>query len=378
MAKSDAYRVVPVTSRAELKRFIKLPYSLYADDPLWVAPLLMEEKKQYSPATNSMLKHCDVQLFLLYRGDEIAGRISAFIDHLAVKHWKEPIGLFGSFECIDDKEAASHLLNAAHEFLKEKGMKIMRGPWSFASQEWGCMIKGFETSPMILAPYNPVYYQDLLESTGLKKAKDLLVYDMEINDESSLPERFLKLTDRVQERYKVTLRPVDMKNLEEDVKTLLFIANEATMNNWGFAPVTEEEAKEIAESVKMILDPDIVMIAEVAGKPVGYLIAFPDINTILKPLKGKLFPFGFVKLLREKKHITQYRIWGLGVLPEYQRKALDTLFYRKLSEVLLSKDPMPTRLEANYVLEDNMVMNNPIMKMGFQVAKKYRVYEKPI
>ncbi|MFH1943961.1 MAG: N-acetyltransferase [bacterium] len=368
-----AFSIQPVQNRKDLRAFIRLPYKLYRDDSIWVPPLLLEEKKKYSEKTNPMLSHCDVRLFLLLQNGKAVGRISAFIDRLAVEHWRENVGLFGSFECIDDVDASQLLLDAARSWLRERGMAKMRGSWSFASQEWGILVKGFDSPPMIMAPYNPPFYNVQMESFGLNKVKDLMVYELDMKDGYELPERFLRMTDRIAEKYGVTVRSVNMKRLEEDVKTIVDVANASTKDNWGFIPVTDEEAHDMAKSLKPVVDPDAVMIAEIDGKPIGYLIGLPDINIILRGLNGRLFPFGFLKLLFGLKKIRQYRIWALGVIPEYQRKAIDTLFYRRLYDVLSPK--RPDRIEANYVLEDNMVMNNPILKMGFNEVKKYRVYE---
>ena len=370
------YRIKIVRSGWTLRKFIHFPYTLYRDHPHWVAPLLTEEKRKFKRRRNPMLQHCECAHFLLYGNGRPAGRISAFVDSLALQHWGRSIGLFGSYECVDDPNGSFMLLSAAFQWLEQKGMKRMRGPWSFASQEWGVVIKGFDSSPMILAPYNLPYYSRQFEIFGLKKAKDLLVYEIDVSSGYTLPERFLSLTDSIARRHQVTVRSLNMNHLEEDVQILVDTANRSTRNNWGFVPVTEDEARDMARSLKPIVDPDLVLIAEVKGRAVGYLIALPDIHVLLKGMKGRLFPFHFLHLMKGLKQIRQYRIWALGVVPEYRRRAIDTLFYRKLYEVLIPKHP--GRVEANYVLEDNMAMNNPILKMGFKHVKTYRVYEMEI
>ena len=190
----------------------------------------------------------------------------------------------------------------------------------------------------------------------------------------SLPERYLRLTDRIQKKYDVHLRPVNMKKLDADVKTLLFIANESTMNNWGFSPVTEEEASQLADSLKLIADPDIIFLAEMNEKMIGYMITLPDINSLIKNSGGRLFPKALFNLLFKQHSVRDYRIWALGIIPEFQRKGIDTLFYRELCETLVAKKA--AKVEANYILEDNMVMNNPILKLGLKECKRYRVFAK--
>ncbi len=367
------YKIKRANSPWMRRAFIRFPFRLYRDDPNWVPPLLTEEKNKFNSKRNPMLRHCDCAHFLVMNKWKPAGRISVFIDTLALEHWHQPIGLFGSYECIDDPSASYLLLKAAAEWLDERGMKRMRGPWSFSSQEWGLVIRGCDRPPMILAPYNPPYYSRQFDVFGLHKAKDLYVYEADLSQGFILPERFLRRTDQIGRENRVRVRPIDMKRLEADVLTLVRVANESTRNNWGYVPVTEEEARDMARSLKPVVDEDLVMLAEVDGRAVGYLIVLPDIHVLTKSMKGRLMPFGWVRLLRGLKHIRQYRIWALGVIPEYQRRAIDTLFYRKLHEVLMPKKP--ERVEINYVLEDNMAMNNPIHKMGLKHVKTYRVYE---
>ena len=368
--------IIEVQTRQDLKAFIDLPYQLYRNDPVWVAPLRSEQQAQYVPENNPMLNHCIYALFLARENGKVVGRVSAFLDKLALDHWKQPIGLFGSFECNNDPVIAKALLSAAREWLRKKGMTSMRGPWSFASQEWGLVVEGYEPSPVILAPYNPPYYNDLLTSFGLAKAKDLMVYIMDAKDGYQFPERYLTLTEKVQKRYGVTIRPVNMKNLEQDVVTIVNLANVSISDNWGFYPVTEEEGRAMARDLKQIINPKAVLIAETAGgKPIGFAMTLPDINVILKGLNGRLLPFGWIKLLYMLPRITQYRMWALGVIPEYQGKAIDTLLYRATYDALSSNK---VRLEINYVLEDNVRMNNALYKMGVKNLRRYRVYEMPI
>ncbi|NTV35587.1 MAG: N-acetyltransferase, partial [Anaerolineaceae bacterium] len=245
-------QIIQVQSKAELKQFIEVPYQFYKHDSNWVAPLRSEQAGQYDLVKNPMLDHCTYTLFLLKEGGKVLGRVSAFTDRLALEAWQQPIGLFGSFECINDPAAARLLLDAARNWLKSQGMSTMRGPWSFASQEWGLVVEGFTPPPVILAPYNPPYYNDLLTAYGLEKAKDLLVYYMDQREGYQIPERILQLTDRVQERYHVTVRAIDMRNLERDVITLLKIANTSIEHNWGYYPVTEAEARGLARDLKQI------------------------------------------------------------------------------------------------------------------------------
>lgn len=366
-------QIISAQTPEDLKAFIELPYQLYKDDPVWVAPLRSEQAAQFVAANNPMLDHCTYALFLAKEGERVVGRISAFLDHLALDHWKEPIGLFGSFECIEDETVALALLGAARDWLVGKGMKSMRGPWSFASQEWGLVVDGFTPDPVILAPYNPPYYNKYLQKFGLQKAKDLKVYICDARDGWEIPERYLTLTDVVQKRYGITVRPVNMKNLEADVVTITNLANTSISDNWGFYPVTEAEARTMAHDLKQIINPKGVIIAEDReGKPIGFAMSLPDINLMLKGLNGRLGLRGIFRMLFILRRIHQYRMWALGVLPEYQSRGVDTLLYRATYDALFTPT---TRLEINYVLEDNDRMNNALYKLGVKDLRRYRVYE---
>ncbi len=365
-----------VENKADLRRFVELPYRLYRGDPTWVPPLRREQWAQFDPRRNPMLDHCEYDLFLLLDRGQVVGRISAFVDHLALQTWGTPVGLFGSYECIEDDQGSQRLLATARTWLQERGMKAMRGPWSFASQEWGLVVEGFTPPPVILAPYNPAYYNRQVVAFGLQKAKDLIVYYVDSAEGYRIPERYLTLTDRVQERYGVTVRSVDMKRLEQEVATIVKVINRSIADNWGFYPVTEAEGRAIARDLKAILDPRVVLIAEGPdGAAVGFSLAIPDLNVLLRELDGRLFPLGWLRLLWGLPRLKQYRMWGLGVVPEYQGKAVDALLYRRTYEALY---PHGVRLEINYVLEDNVVMNNALRNLGVKHLRRYRVYEMPI
>ncbi len=365
-----------VGSRKGLRQFINFPYRLYRDDPVWIAPLRSEQWAQFDPKKNPMLDHCTTQLFLLEDEGRVMGRCSAFVDHLAVKHWGQPIGLFGSFECIEDEAAAHLLLNAARDWLKGEGMQAMRGPWSFASQEWGLEVEGGERPPVIMAPHNPTYYADFFDSFGLQKAMDLIAYLADMGNGYEIPDRILTLTDRIQARYGVRVRPVNLDHLEDDVMTIVKLSNESISENWGYYPVTMDEARAMAHDLKQIVNPEALLIAEDSeGEPIGFGLSLPNVNTLIRGMNGRLLPFGWVKLLTGLKKIRQYRMWALGVVPAYQGKAIDTLLYKATYEAL--KD-LPVCMEINYVLENNHRMINALRKLGVEPIRRYRVYEMPV
>ena len=368
--------IVEVTTPQLLKKFINLPYALYRNDPVWVAPLKSEVLGQFDRKRNPTLDHCEYALFLLEDGNNISGRIAAFIDTIALDTWKEPIGLFGYYECIKNREASDLLLDAAAAWLRNKGMKVMRGPWSFVSQEWGLVVEGFTPSPTVMAPYNPEYYVDHLISYGFQKIKDLLIYYMSVMEGYEIPERILTLTDDVASRYGIKTRQVNMKDYDNEVSRIIELSNLSLADNWGYTSVTQEEAEAIAHDLKPIIHPKGVIFAEDKnGRPVGFAITIPNVNILLKGMNGSLLPFGWLKLLLGLPKLRNYRLFALGVIPEYHGKGIDSLLYRAIHESLYAPD---TFLEINYVLEDNAPMNNAIIKLNAKPFRRYRIYQKSI
>ncbi|MDP2965207.1 MAG: hypothetical protein Q8N39_04105 [Pelolinea sp.] len=365
--------ITTVLNKKDLKTFINLPYRKYQKDTNWIAPLRSETQRQFDRKKNPLLDHCEYELFLLWENNKAIGRIAAFIDTLAVDYWHEKIGLFGYFECPDDPAASKILLETASLWLRQKGMTAMRGPWSFVSQEWGSVVEGFSPEPVVMSPYNPPYYNQQYEAYGLAKVKDLLVYYIDAREGYQIPERILTLTDKVAQRYDIHVRQMDVKNFDSDVQTVIELSNESLAVNWGYSPVTEVEVQAMARDLKPVLHPKAVVFAEDGqGKPIGFAIAIPDVNQLIKGLNGHLLPFGIFRLLFGLSRLTQYRMFALGVIPEYHGKGIDSLIYRALYESCYS---LTIRMEINYVLEDNYLMNNAIIKLGAKPLRKYRVYE---
>jgi len=368
--------IIQVSLKSDLRRFIHFPYTLYKDDPVWVPPLLDEQFSQFDAKRNPTLDHCEYALFLLEENGVVIGRISAFIDRLALETWREPIGLFGSYECINDAKASNLLLQCASDWLRKKGMTKIRGPWSFVSQEWGLVIEGFTPSPVVMAPYNPPYYLDHMLSFNLSKIKDLLVYYISVKEGYTIPERIMTLTDDVAKRYGVKVRHVNMRNYNTEVQKVIDLSNRSLIDNWGFTSVTKAEAEAVAHDLKQIIQPKGVLFAEDRnGKAIGFAITLPDVNRILKGLNGRLFPIGWLKLLIGLPKLRNYRLFALGVIPEYHGKGIDSLLYRALCESLYTPD---TWLEINYVLEDNAPMNNAINKLNAKPLRRYRIFQKEL
>jgi hypothetical protein len=375
---SDATTLVrSVEGRRDFEAFFRLPWKLYKDDPIWVPPLRSSARAELSPGRNPFLAHCDHALFILERGGVVEGRIAALVDKLAIEAWGQKIGMFGYLEVgRADAEGAALLLAAAREWLRRKGMVTMRGPWTFESQEWGLVVEGFEPPPVIMAPYNPPEYEAMLEAFGLAKAKDLLCWELSMPEGYRIPDRILELTDSVAERYGLHMREINMRRFDREVALFAKLSLDSLKDNWGISPVTDAEVRAMAKDLKQIVRPNCVIYATTAeGRDVGFALSIPDLNAILKKIRGRLLPFGWARLLWDLPRIEHYRMFALGLAADYQGKGVDALLYRAMWERMATPR---TTMEINYVLEDNWPMVNAITKLGARLSRRYRVYEMPV
>jgi ribosomal protein S18 acetylase RimI-like enzyme len=366
--------ILDVNSKKQLRQFIKLPYQLYQNNPLWIPPLRIEQKNLFHPRKNIVLQKCPYQLFLAMDNGTCVGRAAAFIDIDYNAYWGEKTGFFGSFECINDSNVSKALLDHCETWLRKRGMESIRGPINFESQNWGFILDGFDTPPRIMAPFNPPYYNELMVQSQFEKAKDLYVFGSQVQ-KYIIPERFKRHKEMFIKKYNLSIRQVRKKNLIEDVRILLDLNNRSVVGNWGVAPVKMEEAENIANSLKDIIRTDLVLIIEANGKPIAFVIVLPEIFMALKGLNGRLLPFGIFKLLWRLKKINEFRFWALGIVKEYQRRGIDSLLYLAAYETLQNQRAY---VEANYILEDNFAMKDAVTKLGMEKIRTYRIYEKNI
>jgi len=349
---------------------------IYKDFPYWVPPLISEDKKLFNPAVYPFHNNAEVTLFLLYQNNRPVARVAAIINHNHNKFHNEKTGFFGFFECINSPEAAKYILDAAAQFCKEKGMERIRGPMNFSTNDTcGLLIEGFNSSPLIMMPYNPPYYIDLLDKSELVKSKNLLAYFADYNIKKQIP-RMERLAQRATNSGNVVIRNLNFKNITHDIKVIKHIYNNAWSKNWGFVPMTNEEFDYMASDMKKIVDPDLALIAEIDGQPAGFSLALPDYNRIIKKCNGRLFPFGFLHFLFGKSSIDTVRLLTMGVVHQYRQKGLDVVFYLESIKRTFNKGYRGG--ELSWILEDNIMMNRILESIGAKVYKKYGIYEKPI
>ena len=384
MASSDV-RIVPVTTQDQRREFAKFAWHIYRDDPYWVPPIFMDRLALPDPAKHPFWEHAEQQLFLAMRGGEIAGTISAHVNHRHNEVHGDKVGFFGFFETVDDQAVADALLAAAADWLREQGMEAIRGPENPSqNEEVGLLVDGFDMPPVIMMTYNPPYYQGLIERAGFQKAQNLWAWDILTNifdlDVQKLPRKFLRVAEEARKRNNLVIRPLNMKRFDDDVEIAKAVYNGAWEKNWGFVPFTDHEIEHLAQELKMIMDPDLVYIAQVDGKPAGVSLTIPDVNQALLKARAQpntwSLPLTLAKFLWHRRSIDGIRTLIMGVLPEYRALGIDALFYVETARAAFRKGY--THCEMSWILESNDMMNRIIERLGGQVYKTYRVYEKPL
>lgn len=365
--------VAEVASKREFNEFIDFPYSFYSKDPLYAPPLRREMKEQFS-AKNPFFAHAEARYFIARKGKKSVGRVVSVVNRRHIEFHKETAGFFGFFESIDDHEVCSGLLNAVRDALKTKGMTLMRGPMSFSTnEECGFLIEGFDQPPMLMTPHNPPYYGDLMERYGMRKAKDLYAFIHEVRE--TLPQKVLRVA-AIAEKRGISVRPVDKKKFNEEMRVFQKVYNSAWEKNWGFIPLTDEEILYLGERLKQIAVPELTLIAEDNGEPVGFLGLLPDFNHVLRHMKGKLNPLTIAKALYYSRKITDLRLLLLGIKTEYRNRGVDAILYREGFNGI--KKGNYKRLEFSWILEDNIPVQRIVEMVGGRLYKRYRIYEKEI
>ncbi len=366
----------PVHSAADLERFIALPYQLHRGDPLWVPPLRMDIRTLLSRQKNPFFEHADAAYFIAHtqdgRGSDIVGRIAAIHNRAHNEFQGDAVGFFGFFECVDDQGVADALFDAAADWLRPRGLDTVRGPVSpSTNDECGLLVEGLDTPPTVLNPHNPRYYRDLVERAGFAKAKDVYQYQ---TANPNIPDRLVRGAQLIMKRKKITLRSLRMKHFWDDVELIKEIYNAAWEKNWGFVPMTNAEIDHLAKQLKPVVVPDLVVFVEREGKPIGFAAGLPDLNVALKKNpSGKLFP-GIVNVLWASRKIQRIRILLLGLLEEYRKTGADALMYHWIWEKGYAKGYRWA--EAGWILEDNVAMNNGLVRLGFENYKTLRFYDR--
>ena len=375
---SGSLTVIPVSNKQLLNEFVNVPWTVFAGDSQWVPPLKMERRDALA-AKHPVFKHVEWQGFVAYRDARPVGRISAQIDRLHLERYHDATGFFGFLDALDDAQVFDALFKAAEDWLRSRGMRRARGPFSLnINQEVGLLVEGFETRPYFMMGHARPYYGAHVERQGYAKAVDVFAYL--ISSHFQPPPVMAALSARL--RRRVNIRALDTRRKDADLDTVCDIFNDAWQENWGFVPFTHEEFRAIGHEMLMLIPPNFIQIAEMDGEAVAFIVLLPNLNEAIADLNGALLPFGWAKLLTRLKfgYPSTARIPLMGVRRKYHHTRFGPGLALSVVEALREpgKSKGITEVEMSWILESNEAMKNIIDILGGRQSKRYRLYEKDL
>ncbi len=382
-SESSSFRLVevPLSDRKLVERFIRVPWHInrvHHPSSHWVPPLLMDRRDYLNPKKNPFFDHVEAAFWMVHHQGRDVGRIAAVKDADYISFHGEKTGYYGMFDCCNDPEMAQALVKRANDWMVAHGLEQAIGPFELSTNYIsGILVDGFQRDPAINMPFNPPYYDRLLEQCGLEKAKDLWQWSIDLT--KPIPERIVRISDRVAKRAGITIRNMDLAKWDDEVGICIDIYNDAWEKNWGFVPVSEKEFRHMAKDLKMVIHNDLGLVAEVEGRPVAFALTIFDVNPVMKKLDGKLFPSGIFRLLWDTKisnKVDKARLILLGVRAEYRKSGI-------ISPLMVETFRGGQRQglvagEIGWTLEDNHAVNAMIERMGATRAATYRVYQKTL
>ncbi|MBA3668340.1 MAG: N-acetyltransferase [Sphingomonas sp.] len=373
--------VRPVASKADRKAFVDFAWQVYKDDPAWIPPLKDEVHGLIDPRKNPWFEHGRAQLWLAERGDAIVGRISAQVDNLVQTHMAAGLGQWGMFEALDGKAAAA-LIATAEEWLRGQDMTRAMGPISISIwDEPGLLISGFEQSPMAMMGHHRPAYAAWIEAAGYAKVKDLHTYELDITkDRQPMIQRLVAAGNA---NPRIAIRQVDKSRFASEATIILHILNDAWSDNWGFVPLTDAEIVYAGKKLKPIIYEDMVRIAELDGEPVAFMLTIPDVNELIADLDGRLFPFGWARLLwrLRKPRTRRVRIPLMGVVKRLQgARIAGQLAFMLIEKIRIAcvENYGVKEGEFGWILEDNQGMVSIADLSGSKINHVYRIYERDL
>ncbi len=368
--------VRPVRGCAEVRAFVALPFRLHADTP-WIPPLKLERYVFLSRRMNAYFTHGTAEYFLARRGRRVVGRVTAQVDHAFNAFHGNRWGMFGFLEFEDDQHVLEALLEEATSWLRARGCDRMVGPMDFQmNDESGVLIEGFDRDPMVKQPWHPPYYQRRCETAGLHKAMDLLMWERSVFDSQQVSPQLLRIAQRARDRYQVRIRSMSRRHLRRELDEFAKVYNSAWSRNWGFVPYSKRDLDAYALDLQLVYARDWFMIAEVDGQTAGMAITVPDINQVLKKMRGRLLPLGWFYFLTKGRIIDRIRVGFLGVIPEYQHTGAGVALY--LAQYRSGERTRQKGGEMGWILETNHSMNRAMEALGGRIVKRFRIYERDL
>jgi hypothetical protein len=360
--------------------FIRAGHEVFRGDPAWVPPLDLDLRERLTPQKNPFFHRAEVVLFTAWSGGRLVGRCSAQIDREHLRIHQDESGFFGFFDTVQDEEVARALLDASRQWLRERRMKHILGPFSlYVNEEVGVLVEGFDSPPSLMMAHSRPYQGALAESAGLEKVKDLLAWRYEAG---VFPARAIKAWEEIKSMPEVRLRSVDTRNMARELQLVMDIYNDAWEGKWAMVPALPDEVEKVAKDLKLLIDDQLAFIAEVDGNAVGMCIMLPNLNEVIQDLGGKLLPFGIVKLLwrLKVKRPRSTRLMMLGIRKELRgvKKygGLSAAMYVEVAKRGIARGYQWG--ELSWTREDDGPINVGIKAMGARLYKKYRVYGAPL
>lgn len=366
--------IVSVDTPSDMEEFIGFPWKIYGNGPNWVPPLKEHMRRLLDPEQHPFWKFSERILLLARRGSETVGRIAGIIDGNYNRYHKTGMGSWGFFECINDREVSRALFESVEQWVCRRGMTFLRGPLNPSTNyEIGMLVEGFDRPPTFMMPYNPPYYPELVEAAGLRKEKELISY---VVDRSwSPPDWMERLGERIKRDRNISIRPIDKRHIQAEVALIKHIYDQCWFKNWGFVPMTDEEAAEMASNLVKFADPDLIFFVHYRDEAVGVGLVVPDINPLLKRLNGKLGLLGLIKALLYRKEVIGLRGLLFGIKDEYRQMGLPFLALDYLFGVVKKKNQYHY-LELGWNLDENEAINQLEAEGGAKPRNKYRIYRK--
>ncbi|MBN2440456.1 MAG: hypothetical protein JXJ04_03905 [Spirochaetales bacterium] len=366
-------QVIEITTPRLVKQFIRFPELLYKEYPLWVPPLQMEIKEKLDHKKNPFFEYGKVKLFgVLNQHNHFIARGAAILNPRHNAMHRDRTGFFGLFESRDDPDAAQGLMQAIKDCLKQWNCDTVMGPVNFTTNdESGFLIQGFDSPPAFMTNYCPPYYQTLMKECGFEKAMDLYCYDWSFDH--TYPEIVTRIVNRLEKNSPIRIRSIVRKELKNELKRIQEIYNTSFSDVWGFVPITDKETGEMGKAFTLFADDDLIVFAEIDKKTIGFCLILPDVNEIIKKIKGRLFPFGFIYLLLKRKKIRNSRTMVICVHPDYRFSGAVILMIDRLHK--RGKAKGYKKCELTVVIESNKRIRDVLTKLQFKVNKTYRVYQ---
>lgn len=373
----SAIHVEPVRSWSDRRSFINLPWKIYRGDPHWIPPLLGNHKELLNYKPSPFFNDAEIETFLARRQGEVVGRIAAVVNRAHNRKHNDQLGFFGFFECENQQSTASALFETATAWLRQRNVTAIRGPMNPSlNHEVALLVDGFDTSPTFMMTHNPAYYQNLVEGHGFKGSQDLFAFRAPIEALDQLEQKFRLIAEGCERRLDVRVRTMDRRRFGQEVRMFLELFNQAYEGTWGFVPISDAETQHMADGLKQLIVPEMTTVAEINGRPIGAVFGLLDYNPRIKSIGGRLFPFGFIRLLWNRRGIKRVRIISANVIQEYQKLGIGMLLLARMYPQL--KAWGVNEVEFSWVMESQPLSYQSLLRAGLKVTKTYRIYDMPI